>query len=230
MTFHGARAPQADGRGAQQCGQRRAAGHGGHRYELPSPARASPSSWRTGRKAAVPRGQHWNAATGVNPDNVNDPGYGGNGWTAHDAHPQAEFGKIWLTPFTPTRNGGHRKRLHLVRRADRFLAGDRRPGRRRSAPAARVAFGKCHVPEFGRRRNFLVVTERQLLHRLGRVERKPRRERAADQWFAERDHDLHAVLHGQQQDRRRDRSRERRVRHGRRVHRRRRLGNLQPPL
>jgi hypothetical protein len=46
----------------------------------------------------IPRGQYWNASRGINPDNEEDPGYGG-GWTAHDAHPQAEYGKVWLTPY-----------------------------------------------------------------------------------------------------------------------------------
>lgn len=46
----------------------------------------------------VPRGQHWIAKDGVNPDVANDPGYHG-GWSAHDAHPGAKYGKIWLTPY-----------------------------------------------------------------------------------------------------------------------------------
>ena len=47
----------------------------------------------------IPRGQFWNASGGTNPDNPNDPGYGNSGWSAHDAHPQAEYGKVWLTPY-----------------------------------------------------------------------------------------------------------------------------------
>jgi hypothetical protein len=46
----------------------------------------------------IPRGQHWDAATGIDPDDNGDPGYRG-GWDARDAHPLAEYGKIWLTPY-----------------------------------------------------------------------------------------------------------------------------------
>lgn len=41
----------------------------------------------------VPRGQHY-----VSGDPNLDSSYSG-GWTAHDAHRDAEFGKLWLTPF-----------------------------------------------------------------------------------------------------------------------------------
>lgn len=47
----------------------------------------------------IPRGQYWNPAAGVNPDNIDDPGYGGSGWDARDAHPEGEYGKIWLLPY-----------------------------------------------------------------------------------------------------------------------------------
>ncbi len=46
----------------------------------------------------IPRGQYWNAATGVDPDVLHDPGYA-SGWSAADGHPQAEYGKVWLTPY-----------------------------------------------------------------------------------------------------------------------------------
>jgi hypothetical protein len=46
----------------------------------------------------IPRGQHWNPATGIDPDNNNDPGYTG-GWTPQDGHPYAKYGKVWLLPY-----------------------------------------------------------------------------------------------------------------------------------
>jgi hypothetical protein len=48
----------------------------------------------------IPRGQHWDASVGINPDNEGDPGYANSGgWTLHDGHPLAEYGKIWLLPY-----------------------------------------------------------------------------------------------------------------------------------
>ena len=46
----------------------------------------------------IPRGQHWDPATGSDPDNIYDPGYNGS-WDARDGHPQAKYGKIWLLPY-----------------------------------------------------------------------------------------------------------------------------------
>jgi len=46
----------------------------------------------------IPRGQHWDATRGKDPDAVDDPGYRG-GWNARDGHPRAEFGKVWLLPY-----------------------------------------------------------------------------------------------------------------------------------
>jgi len=53
----------------------------------------------------ITRGQHYNASVGSNPDNADDPGYSG-GYGPNDAHPQAEIGKIWLTPFNTAKDPG----------------------------------------------------------------------------------------------------------------------------
>ena len=54
----------------------------------------------------IPRGQFWNPAKGGNPDDPDDPGYGNSGWTGHDAHPQAKYGKVWLTPYHTFKDPG----------------------------------------------------------------------------------------------------------------------------
>jgi len=46
----------------------------------------------------IPRGEHWNSSTGINPDNPGDPGYSG-GWGPSDGHPNARYGKLWLLPY-----------------------------------------------------------------------------------------------------------------------------------
>ena len=186
----------------------------------------------------VPRGQHWNASSGVNPDNVNDPGYGGNGWTAHDAHPQAEFGKIWLTPFHTNKDATEVTENasiwydELIVSAQPIAA----PGGSAAPATASVSLSASatSVNAGGSRDADLVVAERQLLHRLGRLDRKPDHERTAGGRAPERDHDLYPVLHRHQRIGVAVSHGERRVRHGRRVHRRRLdgrwLGDLQPAL
>jgi len=52
----------------------------------------------------IPRGQYWDSATGQNPDNADDRGYV-SGWSGHDGHPDAKYGKIWLTPFYTGKDG-----------------------------------------------------------------------------------------------------------------------------
>jgi hypothetical protein len=51
----------------------------------------------------IPRGDHWNASVGINPDADGDPGYSG-GWSRHDAHPNSRYGKLWLLPFNTNKD------------------------------------------------------------------------------------------------------------------------------
>lgn len=52
----------------------------------------------------IPRGQHWNQDVGIDPDLKGDRGYA-NGWGPGDAHPNAKYGKLWLTPFNTKKDG-----------------------------------------------------------------------------------------------------------------------------
>ena len=157
----------------------------------------------------IPRGQFWNASVGVNPDNPNDPGYGSTGWSAHDAHPNAKYGKVWLTPYHTNKDPTEVTEnasiwydevivsTQPIASPGGAVAPAPTPTHADATRADRVAVDQYDVGHLGRERDaHLVLAERQLLHGLRGLERLARPEWAGVHDAVGPEHDVCADLRG----------------------------------
>ena len=146
----------------------------------------------------IPRGQFWNASAGINPDNPNDPGYGSTGWSAHDAHPDAKYGKVWLTPYHTNKDP-----TEVTENAsiwyDEVIVSTQPIASPGGATAPATPIGDSHgCPRVHHvrvdRQPHLVLAERQFLHSVRWLERVSGHQRPADRRATDGDDYLHADL------------------------------------